>query len=134
MTRGEPLPSFERYFGAALLTCGIVWLWDFIASLFFPGQAALNLTLLSAMVYTQAAFLGALGLTRRMFENHVHVGIRVGLIALAVNMIFRLIVFDLGEAMWGLVVYLASFIAGGFLGGLFAKIINKSSIEDSRKL
>jgi len=117
----EPLPSFESYFGAALFACGIAWFWDYVASIYFPGQAALNLTLLSALVYLEAAFLGAFGLARRILGKHIHVGIRVGLGAWMTNMVFRLIVFELAEALWGAVIYLAGFMVGGFLGGFFAK-------------
>lgn len=113
--------SFESYLGVAFFTCGITWFWDFVASVYFPGQTALNLTLLSALVYLEAAFLGAFGLTRRVLVKHVHVGIRVGFGAWMTNMVFRLIVFELAEALWGLAIYLGSFVAGGLLGGLFAK-------------
>jgi len=126
LTKAEPLPSFERYFGAALFSCGIVWFWDYVASLYFPGQAALNLTLLSTLVYFEATFLGALGLTRRMLARHIHVGIRVGFGAWMTNMVFRLIVFELAEALWGVAIYLTSFVAGGFLGGLFAKRLHRT--------
>lgn len=122
----EPPPKFERYFGAALFSCGIAWLWDFVASIYFPGQTALNLTLISALVYLEAAFLGAFGLTRRMLAKHVHVGIRVGLGAWMTNMVFRLILFQLAEALWGIAVYFASFVVGGFLGGLFARALHKT--------
>lgn len=122
----EPLPSFERYFGAALFSCGIAWLWDYVASVYFPGQAALNLTLLSTLVYFEAAFLGAFGLTRRMLAKHIHVGIRVGFGAWMTNMVFRLIVFELAEALWGVAIYLTTFVAGGFLGGLFAKRLHRA--------
>jgi hypothetical protein len=116
----EQVPVFEKYLGAAAFACGIAWFWDYVASLYFPGQVALNLTLLSVVVYLEAAFLGAFGLTRRMLTRHVHVGVRVGLGAWLTNMVFRLIVFELVEALWGLPVYFGGFVTGGLLGGLFA--------------
>jgi len=122
----EPMPGFESYFGAALFTCGIVWFWDYVTSLYFPGQAALNLSLLSAVVYFEAAFLGSFGLTRRRLANHVHVGVRVGFGAWMTNMIFRLIVFGLNEALWGVAVYLASLTTGGVLGGFLARVLRRS--------
>jgi len=117
----ESLPSFGGYFGAALFTCGIIWFWDYVASIYFPGQTALNLTLLSALVYLEAAFLGAFGLARKMQVKHIHVGMRVGFGAWMTNMVFRLIVFGLSEALWGVIIYLVSFVVGGLLGGLFAR-------------
>jgi len=131
----EPAPGFETYFGAALFTCGIVWFWDYVSSVYFPGQAALNLTFLSAAVYLEAAFLGAFGLTRRMLTRHIHVGIRVGFGAWMTNMVFRLIVFELGEALWGVAIYLASLTAGGFLGGFLARALHKgNSCEEDLKI
>ena len=118
----ESRPRFESYFGAAMFTCGITWFWDYVASLYFPGQTALNLTLLSATVYLEAALIGAFGLTRRISTKHIHVGIRVGLGAWMANALFRLVLFELGEALWGVVVYLLSFIGGGVLGGLLGRI------------
>jgi hypothetical protein len=41
-----------------------------------------------------------------------------------VNMAFRLILFELTEALWGVIVYLISFTIGGMLGGLLAKKIH----------
>lgn len=117
----ESLPRFESYFGAALFVCGISWFWDYVASIYFPGQSALNLTFLSALVYLEASFLGAFGLARRILGKHIHVGIRVGFATWVTNMVFRLIVFELAEALWGFAIYLASFLVGGFLGGFFAK-------------
>lgn len=122
----EPLPSFESYFGAALFTCGIVWFWDYVSSLFFPGQAALNLTLISALVYVEAAFLGAFGLTRRRLTKHVHVGVRIGFGVWMTNMVFRLIIFKLAEALWGVAIYLTGFMLGGFLGGAFARMLHRT--------
>jgi len=116
--------GFESYFGAALFTCGIIWVWDYIASIFFPGQTALNLTLLSAFIYLEASFIGAYGLTRKRPQNQVNIGLRAGIAAFLVNLVFRLIVFDIGEALWGLIIYLIFLIIGGALGGLFAKKIN----------
>ena len=116
--------GFESYFGAALFTCGIIWVWDYIASIFFPGQTALNLTLLSAFIYLEASFIGAYGLTRKRPQNQVNIGLREGIAAFLVNLVFRLIVFDIGEALWGLIIYLIFLIIGGALGGLFAKKIN----------
>ncbi len=126
----EPLPGFESYFGAALFTCGIAWFWDYVSSLYFPGQAALNLTLLSALVYLEAALLGAFGLTRKMLTKHIHVGIRVGFGAWMTNMVFRLIVFELAEALWGVAIYLASFVVGGFLGGLLARMLHRADASE----
>jgi len=117
----ESLPSFGSYFGAALFTCGITWFWDYVASIYFPGQTALNLTLLSALVYLEAAFLGAFGLARKMQVKHIHVGMSVGFGAWMTNMVFRLIVFGLPEALLGVIIYLVSFVVGGILGGLFAR-------------
>ncbi|MFH0848266.1 MAG: hypothetical protein V1857_02025 [archaeon] len=125
----EQLPVFEKYFGAAVFACGIAWFWDYVASLYFPGQVALNLTLLSAVVYLEAAFLGAFGLTRRMLAKHVHVGIRVGVGAWLTNMVFRLIVFELAEAIWGSPVYFGGFVTGGLLGGLFAKKLHGAHVS-----
>jgi len=121
----EALPSFENYLGAAALACGITWIWDYFASFYFPGQAALNLTLLSFVVYLEGAFFGAFGLTRRRLTKHLHVGIRVGIGAWMTNMVFRLIVFSFSEALWGVLVYLASFLLGGSLGGLLAYVIHR---------
>jgi len=121
MTVSEP--GFEGYFGAALFTCGIVWLWDYVASLFFPGQTALNLTLLSSFICIEAGFIGAYGLTRKRSQNQVNIGLRAGIAAFLVNLVFRLIVFDIAEALWGLIIYFIFLIIGGVLGGLFAKKI-----------
>ncbi len=126
----EALPRFESYFGAALFTCGIAWFWDYVSSIYFPGRTALNLTLLSAFVYLEAALLGAFGLTRRMLVKHIYVGVRVGFGAWMTNMVFRLIIFELGEALWGVAIYLASFMGGGFLGGLFAKILHRADLTE----
>lgn len=123
--KGKTSLSFESYLGAAAFACGITWFWDFFVSFYFPGQTALNLTLLSTLVYLEAAFLGAFGLTRRMWAKQIHVGIRVGLGTWVANMVFRLIMFGLDEALWGVVVYLVGFMIGGFLGGLFAKALHK---------
>lgn len=127
--KGRLPASFENYLGAAAFACGITWFWDFFASLYFPGQVALNLTLLSGLVYLEAVFLSAFGLTRKMQEQQVPVGIRVGLGTWMTNMFFRLIVFELNEAFWGVVVYFISFMIGGFLGGLFSKMVHKSSLH-----
>ena len=116
--------GFESYFRAALFTCGIIWVWDYIASIFFPGQTALNLTLLSAFIYLEASFIGAYGLTRKRSQNQVNIGLRVGIAAFLVNLVFRMIVFDIGEALWGLIIYLIFLIIGGALGGLFSKKLN----------
>ena len=121
MTMSEP--GFEGYFGAALFTCGIVWLWDYISSLFFPAQTSLNLTLLTSFVCLEASFIGAYGLTRKRSQNQVNIGLRVGIAAFLVNLVFRLIVFDIAEALWGLMIYFIFLIIGGILGGLFAKKI-----------
>jgi hypothetical protein len=118
-------PRLEKYVGAAAFACGIAWFWDFLASLYFPGETALNLTLLSALVYLEAAFLSAFGLTRKMRTRQIHVGIRVGLGTWMTNMVFRLIVFELNEALWGMVIYFFGFMIGGFLGGLFARAFHR---------
>jgi hypothetical protein len=119
-------PGFESYFGAALFTCGIIWVWDYISSLFFPGQAALNLTLLSSFIYLEASFIGSYGLTRKKLQNQVNIGLRAGIAAFLVNQVFRLIVFDLIEALWGVIIYLIFLIIGGALGGLFAKRVTEN--------
>ena len=116
-------PGFERYFGAALFTCGIIWLWDYISSLFFPGQTALNLTILSAFIILEAGFIGAYGLTRKMQQNQVNIGLKAGVSAFLVNLVFRMIVFDISQALFGLIIYLIFLPMGGILGGLFAKKI-----------
>ena len=116
-------PGFEGYFRAALFTCGIIWLWDYLSSLFFPGQTALNLTLLSSFIYLEASFIGAYGLARKRLQNQVNIGLRVGIAAFLVNIVFRMIVFEIAEALWGLIIYLIFLIIGGALGGLFAKKI-----------
>jgi hypothetical protein len=113
--------GFESYFGVALFTCGIIWLWDYLSSLFFPGQTALNLTLLSSFIYLEASFIGAYGLARKRLQNQVNIGLRVGIAAFLVNIVFRMIVFEIAEALWGLIIYLIFLIIGGALGGLFAK-------------
>ena len=123
---GKPSVGFESYLGAAAFACGFVWFWDYFTSLYFPGQVALNLTLLSGLVYLEAAFLSAFGLTRRMYAKQIHVGIRVGLGTWMTNLVFRLIVFELDEALWGIAVYLVSFMLGGLLGGLFSKILHRA--------
>ncbi len=125
--KGKLPASFENYVGAAAFACGITWFWDYVASVYFPGQVALNLTLLSSLVYVEAAFLSSFGLTRRFQEKQVPVGIRVGLGTWMTNMFFRLVVFELNEALWGVVVYFLSFMVGGFLGGLFRE--NDSQIR-----
>jgi hypothetical protein len=122
-------PGFESYFGAALVACGISWLWDYISSLYFPGQTALNFTILSAFVYMEAALLGAFGLTRRMPSKQIHVGLRAGLGAFLLNTVFRLIVFEFVEALWGVIIYFVSFIAGGITGGFLAKTLHRSEIR-----
>jgi len=126
----ESSPTFESYFGAALVTCGITWFWDYASSLYFPGQTALNLTLLSATVYLEAAMIGAFGLTRRISTRHIDVGVRVGLGAWIGNALFRLVLFELGEALWGVVVYLLSFLGGGVVGGLLGRIF---AVDHTRK-
>lgn len=116
--------GFESYFGVALFTCGIIWLWDYLSSLFFPGQTALNLTLLSSFIYLEASFIGAYGLARKRLQNQVNIGLRVGIAAFLVNLVFRMIVFEIAEALWGLIIYLIFLIIGGALGGLFTKKLN----------
>jgi hypothetical protein len=116
-------PGFERYFGTALFSCGIIWVWDYISSLFFPGQTSFNLTILSAFIILEAGFIGAYGLSRRMKQNQVIIGLKVGVAAFLVNIVFRMIAFDISQALWGLILYLFFFPIGGILGGLFAKKI-----------
>jgi hypothetical protein len=123
----RPYPVFESYFGAAMLVCGITWFWDYASSLYFPGQGALNLTLLSAAVYLEAAMIGAFTLTRRILSKHFHVGMRVGLGAWMANTVLRLILFELGEALGGVVIYFGSFMIGGFLGGLLGRVFHGPS-------
>ncbi len=116
-------PRMEGYVGAALVICGITWTWDFVASIYFAGQMALNLTIISSLVYLEAGFIGAFMLTRRLPKNHMNVGLRIGLYAFLVNLAFRMILFELWEALWGVVIYFISFTIGGMLGGIFAKKI-----------
>lgn len=131
--KGKLPASFESYLGAAAFACGVTWFWDYFASFYFPGQMALNLTFLSALVYLEAAFLSAFGLTRRMQAKQIPVGIRVGLGTWMTNMVFRLIIFELDEALWGVAVYFVSFMIGGFLGGLFAKTLHKADASGGEK-
>ena len=125
----DTFPGFESYFGAALIACGISWLWEYIASLYFPGQTALNYTILSVFVYIEAALLGAFGLTRKMPSKQVHVVLRAGFGAFLLNTVFRLIVFEYHEALWGVIVYFASFTVGGVIGGFLAKTFHGSEIR-----
>jgi uncharacterized protein YneF (UPF0154 family) len=118
--------GFENYFGAALFTCGIVWIWDYISSIFFPGQAAINLTILSASIYLEAGFIGAFGLTRKRLQNQVNIGLRAGISAFLLNLVFRTILFEINEALYGLIIYLIFLIVGGVLGGFFAKKITEN--------
>jgi hypothetical protein len=120
---GVRQPGFEGYFGAALLTCGIVWAWDYVASLFFPSQAALNLTVLSSFTYFLAGFIGAFALTRKKQVDQVQIGLCAGAAAFAVNIVFRMIVFEITEALWGVVIYAVFLIIGGGVGGFFARKI-----------
>ena len=117
-------PKLKGYFGAALIACGIAWIWDFVSSLYFAGQIALNLTIISSLVYLEAGFLGAFVLARKLPENHMIIGLRAGFGAFLVNLAFRLILFELAEALWGVIIYLISFTIGGMLGGLLAKKIH----------
>jgi len=117
-------PKFESYFGAALVACGIAWIWDFVSSIYFAGQIALNLTIISSLVYLEAGFLGAFVLARKLPENHMIIGLRAGFGAFLVNLTFRLILFELAEALGGVIIYLISFTIGGMLGGLLAKKIH----------
>jgi hypothetical protein len=123
----------ESYFGAALVVCGIAWIWDFVASIYFAGQIALNLTIISSLVYLEAGFLVAFVLTRTLPKNHMLIGLRAGFYAFLVNLAFRLILFELTEALWGIVIYLISFTIGGMLGGLLAMKfhIGKKTISTS---
>jgi len=116
-----PEPRIESYFGAALVICGVAWIWDFVASIYFAGQTALNLTIISSIVYLEAGFLGAFLLTRRLPKDHVAIGLRAGLYAFLVNLAFRMILFELMEALWGIIIYLVSFTIGGMLGGILAR-------------
>jgi putative membrane protein (TIGR04086 family) len=117
-------PKFEGYFGAALVACGVAWIWDFISSIYFAGQIALNLTIISSLVYLEAGFLGAFVLARKLPENHMIIGLRAGFGAFLVNLAFRLILFELAEALGGVIIYLISFTIGGMLGGVLAKKIH----------
>ncbi len=123
---GEREPGFDGYFGAALLTCGIVWVWDYIASIFFPTQAALNLTLLSSIFYLEAGFIGAYALTRKLSKNQAIIGVKAGVAAFLVNAVFRMIVFDISEALWGVIIYMIFLIIGGALGGTFSQKMSKN--------
>jgi hypothetical protein len=96
--------KFEKYFGAVLIACGITWIWDFISSIYFAGQIALNLTIISSLVYLEASFIGAFLLVRKLPKNHIIIGLRVGIGAFLVNIAFRLILFELAEALGGVVV------------------------------
>lgn len=44
-----------------------------------------------------------------------------------VNTVFRLIVFEIVEALWGLIIYFTSFVVGGFIGGLIGKKLHSTS-------
>lgn len=124
--------SFEKYFSVALVVCGISWFWDYVSSLFFPGQTALNLTIISALVYMEAALIGAYGFTRRIPFKQISVGIKVGLGAFMVNTVFRLIVFEIVEALWGLIIYFTSFVVGGLIGGLIGKKLHSTEVKANR--
>ena len=119
-------PKFESYFGAALVACGVAWIWDVISSIYFAGQVALNLTIISSLVYLEAGFLGAFLLARKLTKNHMLIGLRAGFSAFLMNLAFRLILFELTEALWGVIVYLISFTIGGLLAGLLAKKLHVS--------
>jgi len=108
-------PKFESYFGAVLIACGVTWLWD------FAGQMALNLTIISSFVYLEAGFIGAFILARKLPKDHVLIGLRAGFGTFLVNLAFRLILFELAEALGGVVIYFISFTIGGMLGRLLAK-------------
>lgn len=114
-------PKFESYFGAVLIACGVTWLWDFVSSIYFAGQMALNLTIISSFVYLEAGFIGAFILARKLPKDHVLIGLRAGFGTFLVNLAFRLILFELAEALGGVVIYFISFTIGGMLGGLLAK-------------
>jgi putative membrane protein (TIGR04086 family) len=120
---GTAEPRMEGYVGAALVICGIAWIWDFVASIYFAGQMALNLTIISSLVYLEASFIGAFVLTRKLPKNQMLIGLRAGLYAFLINLAFRMILFELWEALWGVVIYFISFTIGGMLGGIFAKKI-----------
>jgi hypothetical protein len=126
MSRDTSL-NFEKYFSAALVVCGISWFWDYVSSLYFPAQTALNLTIISALVYMEAALIGAYGFTRRIQFKQISVGIKVGLGAFMVNTVFRLIVFEIVEALWGIIIYFTSFVVGGLIGGLIGKKLHSTS-------
>jgi len=116
--------KYESYFGAMLVVCGITWIWDFISSIYFAGQIALSLTIISFLVYLEAGFLGAFVLARKLPRNHILIGLRIGFGAFLMNLAFRLILFELVEALWGIIIYLISFTIGGMLGGLLASKIH----------
>jgi hypothetical protein len=50
--------------------------------------------------------------------------LRVGFGAFLVNLAFRLILFELAEALWGVIIYLISLTMGGMLGGLLASKVH----------
>lgn len=121
--------NLERHLGAILLASGIVWLWDYVSSLYFPGRTSLNLTILSFLVYMEASFIGAVSLTRRTKMKHIPVGMRIGLGTFLLNITLRLLLFELDEALWGVVVYFMSLTTGGLLGGVFAKRFHMTPTE-----
>lgn len=115
------------FLGAVLLACGLTWLWDFISSLYFPGIAAWNLTIVSLFFYAESSLIGAYSLTRHIIEGHIRAGVRVGLAVWALNLAFRLILFNLAEALWGLIIYFVGFLLGGVLGGFLGKRLGQTS-------
>lgn len=130
---GQSLTS-GGFLGAVLLACGLTWLWDFIASLYFPGSSAWNLTLVSLLFYAESSLIGAYSLARNLIEGHLRIGIRLGLAVWALNLAFRLILFELGEALWGLLIYFSGFLLGGILGGFLGERLHKQNgMEDSCK-
>jgi putative membrane protein (TIGR04086 family) len=116
--------KFESYFGAVLMACGVTWIWDFVSSIYFAGQIALSLTIISFLVYLEAGFIGAFVLARKLPRNHILIGLRVGFGAFLMNLAFRMILFELTEALWGVIIYLISFTMGGMLGGLLASKVH----------
>ncbi len=54
-----------------------------------------------------------MGLLVRRPQNQVNIGLRAGIAAFLVNLVFRMIVFEIGEALWGLIIYLIFLIIGG---------------------
>ena len=117
------------------MICGIAWVWGFMTSEFFPEHASLSLNLVSFTVYLEAATIGAFGLARRTFKGPMKIGLRVGLRvgfeAWVINMVFRFIIFDLANALDGVILFLISFMLGGVLGGLLGGLVRKPKPQEA---